>query len=144
MIPSFSSKETEKIWLGERIKNLPNEIQEIGRRKLRMLNTALRLSKYFGTSSKFWLGLQDDYDPEEGELLIHQELLNIQALHQKGCVTTCVFIHHFPFHAFLCAGTNAGSPLKGLPVPPISDISIVFPQVRICLPCLLLPYRLRI
>ncbi|MEO1518025.1 MAG: HigA family addiction module antitoxin [Bacteroidota bacterium] len=28
-------------------------------------DTALRLSKYFGTSSKFWLGLQNDYDLEE-------------------------------------------------------------------------------
>ncbi len=28
-------------------------------------DTALRLSKYFGTSTKFWLGLQDDYDIEE-------------------------------------------------------------------------------
>lgn len=28
-------------------------------------DTALRLSKYFGTSAKFWLGLQDDYDLEE-------------------------------------------------------------------------------
>src|SRR5688500_4887828 len=27
-------------------------------------DTALRLSHYFGTSSKFWLGLQDDYDIE--------------------------------------------------------------------------------
>lgn len=26
---------------------------------------ALRLSKYFGNSAKFWLGLQDDYDLEE-------------------------------------------------------------------------------
>ncbi len=25
-------------------------------------DTALRLAKYFGTSPKFWLGLQDDYD----------------------------------------------------------------------------------
>lgn len=25
-------------------------------------DTALRFSKYFGTSAKFWLGLQDDYD----------------------------------------------------------------------------------
>lgn len=31
-------------------------------------DTALRLSKYFGNSAKFWLGLQDDYDIEE-ELL---------------------------------------------------------------------------
>ena len=28
-------------------------------------DTALRLSKYFGTSAKFWLGLQDDFDIEE-------------------------------------------------------------------------------
>ena len=27
--------------------------------------TALRLSKYFGNSTKFWLGLQDDFDIEE-------------------------------------------------------------------------------
>jgi addiction module HigA family antidote len=28
-------------------------------------DTALRLGRYFGTSAKFWLGLQDDYDLEE-------------------------------------------------------------------------------
>ena len=28
-------------------------------------DTALSLSKYFGNSAKFWLGLQDDYDIEE-------------------------------------------------------------------------------
>ena len=27
--------------------------------------TALRLAKFFGTSAKFWLGLQDDFDIEE-------------------------------------------------------------------------------
>ena len=32
-------------------------------------DTALRLSKYFGNSPKFWLGLQDDYDIEEAILL---------------------------------------------------------------------------
>ena len=30
-------------------------------------DTALRLSKYFGNSAKFWLGLQSDYDIEEEE-----------------------------------------------------------------------------
>jgi addiction module HigA family antidote len=29
------------------------------------VDTALRLSSYFGNSAKFWLGLQDDYDIEE-------------------------------------------------------------------------------
>ena len=28
-------------------------------------DTALRFSKYFGNSTKFWLGLQDDFDIEE-------------------------------------------------------------------------------
>ncbi len=40
MILSFGTKETEKIWRGERVKRLPNEIQEIGRRKLRMINNS--------------------------------------------------------------------------------------------------------
>lgn len=40
MIISFGSKETEKIWRGERVSKLPNEMQEIGRRKLRMLNNS--------------------------------------------------------------------------------------------------------
>jgi addiction module HigA family antidote len=30
-------------------------------------DTALRLGIYFGTSPKFWLGLQDDFDIEEEE-----------------------------------------------------------------------------
>lgn len=40
MIFSFGSKDTEKIWKGERVKKLPQEIQQIGRRKLRMLNNS--------------------------------------------------------------------------------------------------------
>ena len=34
-----------------------------GNRKI-SVDTALRLSAYFGNSAKFWLGLQDDYDIE--------------------------------------------------------------------------------
>lgn len=30
-------------------------------------DTALRFSKYFGNSAKFWLGLQDDFDLEESQ-----------------------------------------------------------------------------
>jgi len=40
MIKGFGNKETEKIWNGLRSKKLPNEIQQIGRRKLRMLNNS--------------------------------------------------------------------------------------------------------
>jgi Plasmid maintenance system killer protein len=44
MIISFGSKETEKIWEGERIKKIPVEIQETGRRKLRMLNNSQNIA----------------------------------------------------------------------------------------------------
>ncbi len=40
MIISFKSKKTEKIWNGIRVKNIPFEIQQIGRRKLRMLSNS--------------------------------------------------------------------------------------------------------
>jgi toxin HigB-1 len=43
MIVSFGSKETEKIWNGIRVGKLSNDIQEIGRRKLRMLNNSQNL-----------------------------------------------------------------------------------------------------
>ena len=44
MIISFGSKETEKIWNGERVKNLPFEVQTVGRRKLRMLNNSQNIT----------------------------------------------------------------------------------------------------
>ncbi len=44
MIISFGSKITEKIWSGERVKNIPLEIQQIGRRKLRMLNNSQNIT----------------------------------------------------------------------------------------------------
>jgi toxin HigB-1 len=40
MIISFGSKDTEKIWNGERIRKIPIEIQQIGRRKLKMINNS--------------------------------------------------------------------------------------------------------
>jgi antitoxin HigA-1 len=41
-------------------------------------NTALRLSRYFGTTAKFWLGLQDDYDLEEEMVAKEDALKNIR------------------------------------------------------------------
>ena len=48
-----------------------------GKRRL-TADTALRLSHYFGNSAKFWLGLQDDYDLEEGKNQINDELKRIK------------------------------------------------------------------
>lgn len=44
MILSFGSKETEKVWSGERVRKWPIEIQTAGRRKLRMLNNSQNIS----------------------------------------------------------------------------------------------------
>jgi toxin HigB-1 len=65
MIQSFNSKETEKIWEGSKSAKLPNTIQEIARRKLRMLNNSIdlkdltippsnRLEKLKGELSEFY------------------------------------------------------------------------------------------
>jgi proteic killer suppression protein len=43
MLRSFGSKETEKIWNGTRSSKLPPEIQNIARRKLRMINNSVDL-----------------------------------------------------------------------------------------------------
>ena len=65
MILSFGSKETEKIWNGERVAHMPLDIQNIGRRKLRMLNNSIdikdlmippsnRLEKLSGTLKNYY------------------------------------------------------------------------------------------
>ncbi|HVF58827.1 MAG TPA: HigA family addiction module antitoxin [Thermoanaerobaculia bacterium] len=44
----------------------PRRINEIVLAKRAITpDTALRLARYFGTSERFWLGLQADYDLEE-------------------------------------------------------------------------------
>ena len=44
----------------------PRRVNEIvlGKRAV-TTETAMRLARYFGTSERFWLGLQTDYDLEE-------------------------------------------------------------------------------
>lgn len=65
MIVSFGSKQTEQIWNGIRVKKMPIEIQNVGRRKLRMLNNSQdiadlrippsnRLEKLTGNLSGFY------------------------------------------------------------------------------------------
>ena len=64
MIKGFGDKESEKIWIGIRSKKLPSEIQNVARRKLRMINNAQdindlrippanRLEKLKGDMSKY-------------------------------------------------------------------------------------------
>ena len=65
MIINFGNKETEKIWNGVVSKKLPREIQEVARRKLRMINNSVdiadlrvppanRLEKLKGDLSEFY------------------------------------------------------------------------------------------
>lgn len=56
-------------------------ISEIIKKKRRITaDTALRLAKFFGTTAKFWLGLQADYDLEEERSLKKKELNEIKPL----------------------------------------------------------------
>jgi antitoxin HigA-1 len=50
-----------------------------GRRRI-TADTALRLAKFCGTSSKFWLGLQNDFDIEEEKRNIKKELDLIETM----------------------------------------------------------------
>lgn len=65
MIVSFRLKKTEQIWIGNRVKKFPIDIQKAGRRKLRMLNNSQniadlrispsnRLEKLSGNLSRFY------------------------------------------------------------------------------------------
>lgn len=65
MIKSFGDKETEKIWNGIQSRKLPPDIQNVARRKLRMINNAQnindlrippanRLEKLSGNLSEFY------------------------------------------------------------------------------------------
>lgn len=47
-------------------------------------DTALRFSKFFGTSAKFWLGLQDDFDLEEEKKQKEKEINNIKPLEENA------------------------------------------------------------
>jgi antitoxin HigA-1 len=65
--------------LSKDLKIPQTRISEITKGKRRITaDTALRLSLYFGNSAKFWLGLQDDYDIEEGTENKNLELKSIK------------------------------------------------------------------
>lgn len=61
--------------LAKRIHVPLTRIAEISlRRRAITADTALRFAKFFGTTSKFWLGLQEDYDLEEELRAKHVEI----------------------------------------------------------------------
>lgn len=61
--------------LAREIKVLPRRINEIVLEKRSVTpETALRLARYFGTSERFWLGLQIDFDLEEAKRKLAAEI----------------------------------------------------------------------
>ena len=66
--------------------NIPQtRVSQILHKKRRITaDTALRLSKYFGNSAKFWLGLQDDFDLEEEQNEKQSELKEIQEFNSNA------------------------------------------------------------
>ena len=58
------------------IKVPPRRVNEIvlGKRAITP-DSALRLARYFGTSERFWLGLQLDYDLEEAQRAVGEAVL---------------------------------------------------------------------
>ena len=71
--------------LSKDLKIPQTRISEIIKGKRRITaDTALRLSKYFGNSAKFWLGLQDDYDIEEECSQKQKELDEIKKFTDKN------------------------------------------------------------
>ena len=67
--------------LAKEISVPPRRINEIvhGKRAV-SADTALRLSRYFGTSERFWLNLQNRYDLEKEKDALGKELASIRQL----------------------------------------------------------------
>jgi addiction module HigA family antidote len=91
MILGFGDAETEKVWRGETSRRLPHNMQPVARRKLRIeglirqtsaidADMALRLARYFGTSERFWIGLQADFDLEEAAQAATADIASIHPL----------------------------------------------------------------
>lgn len=66
--------------------NVPRtRIERIAREEIGITaDTALRLSRLFGNSSEFWLGLQSDYDLETARAAIGDTLDRIETLGQAA------------------------------------------------------------
>jgi len=57
------------------------QISEILKGKRRItVNTALRLSKYFGNSVEFWVGIQTDYEIRKAKKDLKKQLSQIKQL----------------------------------------------------------------
>ena len=68
--------------LAKKIRLPQTRISEIFRGKRRIAaDTALHMAKFFGITPQFWLGLQDDYDFEEQQEKLADELAGIETMY---------------------------------------------------------------
>lgn len=72
----------------------PRRINEIihGKRSV-TADSALRLARYFGTSARFWMGLQSDYDLETAEDQLSEKIANEVKLSSSVRVVNSERIH---------------------------------------------------
>ena len=67
--------------LAKDIKISATRVSEILKGKRRItVDTALRLSKYFGNSVEFWVGIQADYEIRKAKKDLESQLAEIQQL----------------------------------------------------------------
>ena len=67
--------------LAKDIKISATRVSEILKGKRRItVNTALRLSKYFGNSVEFWVGIQADYEIKKAKKELENQLSQIKQL----------------------------------------------------------------
>jgi len=77
--------------LARDIKVPPRRVNEIvlGKRAITP-DSALRLARYFGTSERFWLGLQLDYDLEEAQRVVGETVRKeVHPIAPAGQVEAC-------------------------------------------------------
>lgn len=60
----------------------------INQRRRITADTAIRFSKFFGNSAKFWLGLQNDFDIEEENELKAKEISKIKSINDNLLTTS--------------------------------------------------------
>ena len=67
--------------LAKNIKISATRVSEILKGKRRItIDTALRLSRYFGNSVEFWVGIQADYEVRKAKKELKNQLANIKQL----------------------------------------------------------------
>ena len=93
MINRFKCKETKKIFQGRFSKNLPHDIQETARRKLRIMNSAVSLNDLRSPPSNH---LEQLYGDREGQhsIMINEQWRICFKWHNGNCVDVEITDYH--------------------------------------------------